>query len=167
MFASFHSLSFQPKKLNSSDFMKGGLSEEDALLNVRWLAESGVCDFCEISGGNYENPCEFMRASRCWFALHHHIDSPLYFSPLFSFHRYRILCWRSWSSKREVLWKEDYCFFRCCFWAQSFYQTINSKTGGFLHLLRFQMSVYYAWIVKNEAFASGRIEITFWNGFCY
>lgn len=39
--------------------MKGGLSEEDALLNVKWLAESGQCDFVEISGGNYENPCEF------------------------------------------------------------------------------------------------------------
>ncbi|EPQ32228.1 uncharacterized protein PFL1_00425 [Pseudozyma flocculosa PF-1] len=43
-------------KLNSSDYVQGGLTEEDALLNVRWLAENGGVDFVEISGGNYENP---------------------------------------------------------------------------------------------------------------
>ncbi|SNX82972.1 related to NADH oxidase [Melanopsichium pennsylvanicum] len=43
-------------KLNSSDYVQGGLSEDDALLNVKWLAENGKVDFVEISGGNYENP---------------------------------------------------------------------------------------------------------------
>lgn len=38
--------------------MQGGLTEEDALQNVQWLAEQGGVDFVEISGGNYENPCE-------------------------------------------------------------------------------------------------------------
>lgn len=45
-------------KLNSSDYVQGGLTEEDALMNVKWLAEHGGVDFVEISGGNYENPCE-------------------------------------------------------------------------------------------------------------
>ncbi|ORY92927.1 hypothetical protein BCR35DRAFT_274072 [Leucosporidium creatinivorum] len=43
-------------KLNSSDYVKGGLTEEDALDNVRWLAEAGGVDFIEISGGTYESP---------------------------------------------------------------------------------------------------------------
>ncbi|SPO22071.1 related to NADH oxidase [Ustilago trichophora] len=43
-------------KLNSSDYVQGGLTEDDALLNVKWLAETGSVDFVEISGGNYENP---------------------------------------------------------------------------------------------------------------
>lgn len=43
-------------KLNSSDYIQGGLTEEDALENVKWLAETGMCDFVEVSGGNYENP---------------------------------------------------------------------------------------------------------------
>ncbi|KAK4701676.1 xeroderma pigmentosum group C-complementing protein, partial [Phenoliferia sp. Uapishka_3] len=38
-------------KLNSSDYI-----EEDALDNVRWLAEHGGVDFIEISGGTYESP---------------------------------------------------------------------------------------------------------------
>lgn len=42
-------------KLNSADFVRGGLTENDALLNVQWLAEHGGIDFVEISGGNYEN----------------------------------------------------------------------------------------------------------------
>lgn len=46
-------------KLNSSDYIQGGLTEEDALTNVQWLAEHGGVDFVEISGGNYENPCEY------------------------------------------------------------------------------------------------------------
>lgn len=49
-------------KLNSSDYVQGGLTEENALLNVQWLAEHGGVDFVEISGGNYENPCEHARA---------------------------------------------------------------------------------------------------------
>lgn len=47
-------------KLNSADYVHGGLTEDDALLNVRWLAEIGGCDFVEISGGNYENPSFMM-----------------------------------------------------------------------------------------------------------
>lgn len=43
-------------KLNSSDFVKGGLTEDDALETVRILAEHGGVDFIEISGGTYENP---------------------------------------------------------------------------------------------------------------
>lgn len=43
-------------KLNSSDFMKGGQTEDDALQNVRWLAEMGTVDFVEVSGGSYEAP---------------------------------------------------------------------------------------------------------------
>jgi len=45
-------------KLNSSDYVQGGLTENDALLNVQWLAENGGADFVEISGGNYENAGE-------------------------------------------------------------------------------------------------------------
>ncbi|MDX1497955.1 MAG: NADH:flavin oxidoreductase/NADH oxidase family protein [Salinisphaeraceae bacterium] len=40
-------------KLNSSDFQKGGFSNEDCLQVVEWLNECGV-DLLEISGGNYE-----------------------------------------------------------------------------------------------------------------
>lgn len=47
-------------KLNSSDYVQGGLTEEDALLNVQWLAENGGVDFLEISGGNYENAGELL-----------------------------------------------------------------------------------------------------------
>ncbi len=41
-------------KLNSSDFQKGGFSNEDCLQVVEWLNEEGV-DLLEISGGNYES----------------------------------------------------------------------------------------------------------------
>lgn len=51
-------------KLNSSDYVEGGLTEDDALRNVEMLAESGRVDFVEISGGNYENPCEYLHRSR-------------------------------------------------------------------------------------------------------
>ncbi|GAA5861627.1 hypothetical protein JCM3774_002651 [Rhodotorula dairenensis] len=46
-------------KLNSSDYVKGGLTEQDALDNVKWIAEHGGVDFIEISGGDYERP-EFL-----------------------------------------------------------------------------------------------------------
>lgn len=49
-------------KLNSSDYVKGGLSEEDALQNVRWLAETHMVDFVEVSGGTYEKPAMFAEA---------------------------------------------------------------------------------------------------------
>ncbi len=42
-------------QLNSADYVAGGLTEEDALQNVRWLAETRCCDLVEVSGGNYEN----------------------------------------------------------------------------------------------------------------
>lgn len=47
-------------KLNSADYVHGGLTEDDALQNVKWLAEMGTVDFVEISGGNYENPSFMM-----------------------------------------------------------------------------------------------------------
>ncbi|WFD43508.1 hypothetical protein MPSI1_002170 [Malassezia psittaci] len=49
-------------KLNSSDYIQGGLTEEDALQNVKWLAESGMVDFVEVSGGTYEKPAMFNEA---------------------------------------------------------------------------------------------------------
>ncbi|GAA6027366.1 hypothetical protein JCM8097_007799 [Rhodosporidiobolus ruineniae] len=49
-------------KLNSSDYVKGGLTEQDALDNIKWIAEHGGVDFIEISGGSYESP-EFMSTS--------------------------------------------------------------------------------------------------------
>ncbi len=42
-------------KLNSSDFQKGGFTNEDCLQVVEWLNEAGV-DLLEISGGTYEQP---------------------------------------------------------------------------------------------------------------
>ncbi|KAG0145382.1 hypothetical protein CROQUDRAFT_45856 [Cronartium quercuum f. sp. fusiforme G11] len=42
-------------KLNSADFVDGGLSEDDALKNVEWIVEHGGVDLIEISGGTYEN----------------------------------------------------------------------------------------------------------------
>jgi len=42
-------------KLNSGDYMaEGGLMQDEALEQVRWLAECGQVDFVEISGGNAE-----------------------------------------------------------------------------------------------------------------
>ena len=40
-------------KLNSSDFMKGGFSEEDSMKVIKKLSDEGV-DLIEISGGGYE-----------------------------------------------------------------------------------------------------------------
>lgn len=48
-------------KLNSSDFQKGGFSEEDSLWVIQNLEELSV-DLLEISGGTYEN-AEFLLAS--------------------------------------------------------------------------------------------------------
>lgn len=42
-------------KLNSSDFVRGGFSEDDSLSVVQALGERG-CDLIEISGGTYEKP---------------------------------------------------------------------------------------------------------------
>lgn len=42
-------------KLNSGDYLeKGGLSQDEALEQVRWLVTCGMVDFVEISGGNAE-----------------------------------------------------------------------------------------------------------------
>lgn len=42
-------------KLNSADYMsQGGLQQSEALEQVRWLANCGMVDFIEISGGNAE-----------------------------------------------------------------------------------------------------------------
>lgn len=42
-------------KLNSGDYMKdSGLTQDEALEQVRWLVECGMVDFVEISGGNAE-----------------------------------------------------------------------------------------------------------------
>ena len=40
-------------KLNSSDFQKGGFSQEDSVQVARWLKDAGI-DLLEISGGTYE-----------------------------------------------------------------------------------------------------------------
>ncbi|KAL6243105.1 hypothetical protein RBB50_010205 [Rhinocladiella similis] len=47
-------------KLNSADYMdEGGLTQDEALGQVRWLVECGMVDFVEISGGNAESTtCE-------------------------------------------------------------------------------------------------------------
>lgn len=50
-------------KLNSSDYAKGGLTEEEALEHVRWLAETGKMDFIEVSGGTYEG-AEMFRSDK-------------------------------------------------------------------------------------------------------
>jgi len=43
-------------KLNSSDFSSGGLTEDEAEDQIRWIEEHGGFDFIEISGGTYESP---------------------------------------------------------------------------------------------------------------
>ena len=43
-------------KLNSADFSAGGLTEEEAYDQIRWIDEHGGIDFIEISGGTYEAP---------------------------------------------------------------------------------------------------------------
>jgi 2,4-dienoyl-CoA reductase-like NADH-dependent reductase (Old Yellow Enzyme family) len=42
-------------KLNSADFMKDGLSEEESMAVVKALTEAGI-DLIEVSGGTYESP---------------------------------------------------------------------------------------------------------------
>lgn len=49
-------------KLNATDYVQGGLTEEDALEQVRAIAglrtddQKASVDFIEISGGDYESP---------------------------------------------------------------------------------------------------------------
>lgn len=45
-------------KLNASDFLRGGLTQEDSLQVAAWLAERGI-DLLEVSGGTYESPALF------------------------------------------------------------------------------------------------------------
>lgn len=42
-------------KLNSADFQKGGMSEDESMQVVSWLEADGI-DLIEISGGSYEVP---------------------------------------------------------------------------------------------------------------
>jgi 2,4-dienoyl-CoA reductase-like NADH-dependent reductase (Old Yellow Enzyme family) len=45
-------------KLNSGDFLRGGLSSDDALEVVALLEQEGI-DLLEVSGGTYEQPASF------------------------------------------------------------------------------------------------------------
>ena len=45
-------------KLNASDFLRCGLTEEDSLQVATWLSERRI-DLLEISGGTYESPALF------------------------------------------------------------------------------------------------------------
>ena len=47
-------------KINSADFQKGGLGEDESVETIVALAEKGL-DFIEISGGNYEAPAMMSR----------------------------------------------------------------------------------------------------------
>jgi len=57
-------------KLNASDYVKGGLTEEDALEQVRVIAglktsDGRTCvDMIEVSGGDYETPGEDLFRAR-------------------------------------------------------------------------------------------------------
>ncbi len=42
-------------KLNSTDFQRGGFTEEESMDTVKVLADAGI-DLIEVSGGNYEEP---------------------------------------------------------------------------------------------------------------
>jgi len=46
-------------KMNSADFSTGGLTEDEAQDQIRWINEHGGIDFIEISGGTYEAPTMF------------------------------------------------------------------------------------------------------------
>lgn len=48
-------------KINSTDFQKGGFTEEESTQVIRWLAEDGI-DLIEISGGTYEAPAMMGRS---------------------------------------------------------------------------------------------------------
>jgi len=50
-------------KLNSADYMAaGGLQQEEALEQLRWLVECGMVDFVDISGGNAEAATDKLRS---------------------------------------------------------------------------------------------------------
>ena len=45
-------------KLNSADFQRGGLCEDETMQVIKWISEENV-DLIEISGGNYESQAMF------------------------------------------------------------------------------------------------------------
>ena len=45
-------------KINSSDFQRGGLTEEESLRVIKYLDDLGI-DLLEISGGTYERAAMF------------------------------------------------------------------------------------------------------------
>ncbi len=49
-------------KINSSDFQKGGLNNEDSVATAKMIEEAGA-DFLEISGGNFEQPKSYEHQS--------------------------------------------------------------------------------------------------------
>lgn len=56
-------------KLNSADYMlEGGLGQEEALEQVRWLIECGMVDMIDISGGNAEGMSKIRRTVVVEFA---------------------------------------------------------------------------------------------------
>ena len=73
-------------KINSADFQKGGISDDESAGTIRALAEAGM-DFVEISGGNYESPAMMgakasTRAREAYFLefaerLRKELDAPL------------------------------------------------------------------------------------------
>jgi 2,4-dienoyl-CoA reductase-like NADH-dependent reductase (Old Yellow Enzyme family) len=54
-------------KLNSADYVSGGLSILDARDHISQLARGGI-DFIEISGGDYEQPGLFSYGL-CWLTF--------------------------------------------------------------------------------------------------
>ena len=59
-------------KLNASDYVKGGLTEDNALEQIRmivgWKTSDGrTCvDMIEVSGGDYETPGEYLSRRGRW-----------------------------------------------------------------------------------------------------
>lgn len=58
-------------KLNSADFQRGGITEDEAMGTVQAIADRGV-DFVEVSGGTYEAPAmmsprQSTREREAWF----------------------------------------------------------------------------------------------------
>jgi 2,4-dienoyl-CoA reductase-like NADH-dependent reductase (Old Yellow Enzyme family) len=43
-------------KLNAADYVEGGMTEDQSLEHVKTLANWGLFDIIEISGGDYESP---------------------------------------------------------------------------------------------------------------
>ncbi|TIC71057.1 isomerising glucosamine-fructose-6-phosphate aminotransferase [Wallemia mellicola] len=54
-------------KLNSSDYLKGGMTMDDALQNYKDIVTKTTVDFVEISGGNYDSLVFLARSSEVFF----------------------------------------------------------------------------------------------------